>query len=77
MFLIQVLAGKRLIANFPRGEYSSQMCVCVCARREHLIGLQTADARAAWGYFQTSFITSFWHQLQNGVGKIDGWRRAG
>ena len=41
---------------------------------EHLIGLQTADAGQHGGYFQTSFITSFQHQLQNGVGKIDGRR---
>lgn len=68
VFLIQVLAGKRLIANFPEVNTAHR-----CVRR-------TSDrpsdcwCRAAWGYFQTSFITSFQHQLQNGVGKIDGWR---
>lgn len=45
----------------------------MCAEK-HLIGLQTADAGRHGGYFQTSFITSFRHQLQNGVGKIDGRR---
>lgn len=69
MFLIQVLAGKRLIANFPEVNAAHR-----CVRKEHLIGLQTADAGQHGGYFQTSFITSFQHQLQNGVGKIDGWR---
>lgn len=68
VFLIQVLAGKRLIANFPEVNTAHR-----CVRR-------TSDrpsdcwCRAAWGYFQTSFITSFQHQLQNGGRKIDGWR---
>lgn len=44
----------------------------MCAR-EHLIGLQTADAGRRGDIFQTSFITSFRHQLQNGGGEIDAW----
>lgn len=66
--LIQVLAGKRLIANFPEVSTAHR-----CVRR-------TSDrpsdcwCRPVQGYFQPSFITSFQHQLQNGGEKIDGWR---
>lgn len=67
VFLIQVLAGKRLIANFPEVN-TAHRCVWRTSDRP-----SDCWCRAAWGYFQTSFITSFQHQLQNGGGKIDGW----
>lgn len=68
VFLIQVLAGKRLIANFPEVN-TAHRCVWRTSDRP-----SDCWCRAVWGYFQTSFITSFRHQLQNGGGKIDGWR---
>lgn len=70
-----MLAAKRLIANFL--EVRS---VHRCA--EHVISRQTAGAGqrgGGWvggkgGCFQTSFVTSFQHHLQNGGWMIDGQR---
>lgn len=69
MFLIQVLAAKRLIANFPEVNPVRR-----CENRTSDRPPQTADAGLVQGCFQTSFITSSQHPLQNGGRKIDGWR---
>lgn len=67
VLLIQVLAAKRLIANFP--EVSSA----------HRCEKRTSDSASdCWcrlerSYFQTPFTTSFQHPLQNGGRKTDGW----
>lgn len=68
VFLIQVLAGKRLIANFPEVS-TARRCVWRTSDRP-----SDCWCGPAQGYFQPSFITSFQHQLQNSGEKIDGWR---
>lgn len=67
-FKYQVLAGERLIANFPE--------VSAARRRAWRTsdGLGAADARLARRSLQTSFVASFLHHRQNSGGKIDGRR---
>lgn len=69
VFLKQVLAAKRLIANFPEVNPAHR-----CENRTSDRSPSDCWCRLAQGYFQTSFITSSQHQLQNGGGEIDGWR---